>query len=438
MLSLAPLRPISSNSTLRGHCWLPLLKDHVLTYGFHIPQQSSQVSGLQSEISSLALLTVVQGPIEYDGGIVLIGPSALMFPTAITDNSIQWHYTAIKDASEVVDILDKYDWKQEPDIERLLSLDAFLGYCSNAHVLAGTKKVVEGNIIAPSSKRNTPTHAAIGNEINVISAFSIKSIFSLEGGGKVIVQKAQRLALDPKDEKLRDRIRRSSRAPILAYDVGSKCAWLVPELSLALHLALQFLNQDWIQREFRNKMPANPEALERINKWCAEAQCNGGETAFEAVWSRGNEKLGLDDSDETFRDLVAMHLRNFDLIRQHNAVATASALKRGFSVRLQGWDFVELMKKIPLSANRELPKEEKKASWWGLSEVDKMIVIFGRNLGSLIAPAPGFEGTCSSWNSVPQGLGLLTASIRCVKHVADSFCENANNDSSDECRWLAT
>ncbi|KAF4636124.1 hypothetical protein G7Y89_g1961 [Cudoniella acicularis] len=131
----------------------------------------------------------------------------------------------------------------------------------------------------------------------------------------------------------------------------------------------------------------------------AEVRDNGGEAAFDVIFSLGDTDIGLDKKDKTFKDLIDEYLKLFILIRKQIALAQASIEKRFFLPRLQG-----------------------------------MLVIFGKNFGQLIQPDAKSK-VCDFWNPIPEGARLLTASMRCVMKIADDCREN--DASGVLCRWLA-
>lgn len=256
-LSILSSRPVLQASTVQvptlgtfrsEQCWLPLFKEGILVCGFPIPARSQQAVGLQLDFPILALLTQVQGPIEYDSGIVLVGPSTLLFPTSETEDSIQWHLEEVDDARVIFDILDKIDWKQEPDLQKLTSLKAYVGYCRYAQVLAGTEGLIQSNTVQQSQIKNSPSHLEIAPEGTFGLGLSAKGFVNLSGGGKIVQGRGQRVAQDRKEGKFRDRAAHAVLQPVLVYDNETKRAWLIPELSIILHLAHAYLKLDWVQK----------------------------------------------------------------------------------------------------------------------------------------------------------------------------------------------
>jgi hypothetical protein len=57
-------------------------------------------------------------------------------------------------------------------------------------------------------------------------------------------------------------------------------------------------------------------------------------------------------------------------------------------------------------------------SWWELALNTDTLVIFGSNFGQLIRADPDKSSVCKAWSPIPENCNLLTASARCILHLA--------------------
>ena len=84
---------------------------------------------------------------------------------------------------------------------------------------------------------------------------------------------------------------------------------------------------------------------------------------------------------------------------------------------LQGWEFMQLVREEP----NITPKEaEVEGLWPKLSWDPNIVVLFGQNVGEAIKADTGDPNSncCKSWDQIPAGKYLLTASVECMKQLS--------------------
>jgi hypothetical protein len=362
----------------QSNCWLPLFSAGILAQGFPIRQRPEAALGLDVAFPVLALLARLDGPMSYAEGIVFSGKSSILFPSRLLGagrDGVQWHFVGVDDPASTVDILEQSDWVQSRDLEQLITSRAFLGYCRYAHVLAGTKELLEISQIGESCIRRSTSRLEIRPEVNISTAFTAKGVWTATLETKVVLSKGLRAQIGDDEIDFRDRVHRTVKAPVLVFDTATQSAWLIPETSLILHMVHEYLKQGWVQ---------TPRGSEVILPY-AQMSPDGGEAAFNAIVDHGHQELWKRQEDgkvKRFMDVVNDYLKLFDIIRKEINMKKAAAGRTLRQPRLLGWDFMDILAKEHLFFERELPADMgSRMSWWELALNTDTLVIFGSNFG---------------------------------------------------------
>jgi hypothetical protein len=223
---------------------------------------------------------------------------------------------------------------------------------------------------------------------------------------------------------------RASKRSVLLYDSDAKCAWLVSELSVVLHITHLFLKQAW-----------QPPLLDSTMELpYASISSDGGDAAFHAITKNSQRKLwvreedGPDGKPKRFMDVVEDFLKLFHTIRTSMVMRKEKAGRAlpFRNVPLQGWEFLDLLEK-DYFCDRELPKgrdRELKSCWWKLPECCDVLTILGSKFGQLIKADPKGNAICKRWSAIPTGLGLLVASVPCLVELGKD-CQGIRNLAPD-------
>jgi hypothetical protein len=402
-------------------CWIPLLSEGTLARGFPLPKRPPNSRGLKLPFSLMRILASLDGPIEYDDGIVLVGDSSLVFPSARhLDGSLQWHFVKVKDPYEVVDILENREWLRESCLEKLINSPAFLGYCRHAQVLVATQELVDSNSIERSSFPLSKERPEFAREVTTTTGFSVKSIWNISASSKIVLPRRIQVAADSGD--FRTRLKRAASRSTLLYDSDTQCAWLVSELSVVLHITHLFVKKPW----------QKPLVDSTRNLPYATISSDGGDAAFKAITENSQQDLWVREEDGPggkpirFMNVVEDFMRLFHTIRKAMAIRKEKAGRLIRPAPLQGWEFLDLLDQDYFS-DRELPKGQDrllKSCWWKIPEYCDVLTVFGGKFGQLIRPDPIDEAVCKSWMTIPSGKGLLTASMPCLLELAKD-CQTA-------------
>ena len=355
-------------------------------------------------------ITGIQYPVEFQHGIILRGNSETLIPIAKLSSGIQWHCVRAEDTRPFLEVIESYpQWYQSQNWQELTGSRTFLGYCSHCQVRLGTAR----SDVRPCELDLDRKWIGIENEIPINVNLKLPSIASIGATLKIILPKSQWNQIKCKEIGYQESVQRSRRTPLLFYDFGTRTGWLVPELSLVLHLALANLE---------NLRP-QPNCFKKLHY--AKALADGGSAALAAIQSCEDVVLWKqkenDDKPFRFLDLIWHYLHVLENRRTEQQLKNDACELSAF-IGLRGWDFTDLKDNTYHFAPRVLPAPRlSNPSWWKLAKDFRTLVVFGRNLEQII----GFDRTkiraCSVWQTVPPDRELLVATVPCVRELARNF-----------------
>lgn len=372
---------------IAGPCWTKILRSATLAVGFPVRKRPEGI-GLEIPFPLLLRFADISVSMEYDGGTLLVGESTILFPARKLEDGIQWHVTDATSAKDAIQVIKgSPDWIRTNDIGQLAQLRVYLGYCSHAQVLLGTRELVmsqnimELQSLLPKSK----SHIELAHESTMTAGFSILGIFNTTVGGKWVIPTRLNVSLE-ESRDLEDLLMNSRQRPVLIYDRKDDRAWLVPELNVIVHIALTYLNQTDVRQRC---LASVRETLPYLN-----AAAGGGLETYNAVKDHWNLEL--------YRKLEDGHMKTFgmvirDFMNDFQKLRTAENIRReskGFqftlpaigSQSLRGWDFSELALKKGNIFQREMKWKRSGPLWTMLTDIEDMLVIMGSSFGNLIRP----------------------------------------------------
>jgi len=409
MLSPLDLSPVKNEAR---SCWHAIFPNGIIAHGFPIPPRE-QKFGLELPFELMVTLSGVLYPIEYYKGVILKGRSTALIPTGEDQSSTQWHFVSSgsKDKQLLLDSIPISVSKgfETLDLDRLRKARTFLGYCRNAEIHLGTVESNYKNIMRSGTKPEKP-RVNIATKLSILIGSSGSFAFSL--GTELTLPRSLRATTMALNLPLRDRLRRARNQPLILYDTETKRGWLVPELSVVLHIA---------HAQIAQQPDLKSEELDRSGY--AEISGDGGQAASAAI-SRACEVMLCDEDVDGrplfFRDmvnkiLIALESRKELRINRKDTSGGRQLIRSG----LCGWDFADFVNFDYLHQSREVSIDRSTGGSWNriASQNPDMIVLFCRNLGEIIKPKEA-EKVCGSLAPLPQGRCHLIASVPCLEQLA--------------------
>jgi hypothetical protein len=430
---------------LSGACWLPLVRNSIIAFGFEIPARTGQ-KGLELSFDELVTICGIEYPINRDGRVIFLGLSTILVPTAIFDDcSIQWHVILAQDPSRLQRALHGLDsslsifharyirdfryYTQDnyrmsdtgaptfkgqtitgwpAFLSRLRGARHFLGWCKNVDIILGT---AIGQYTSVSW-----TRAAESKTQKVPSADG----FSLGTGGKGIFgasysrsytitqNRDQRFPFANRKAKYEDVLNNHKEEQIILYDPKERRAWLVPFLSVLLHVVILRLQRDG----YTGPLPY------------ADPTWDGAAAALKALLDNRSLPLLNEESHSSHSLYQLEDLTKLLIFALQNAYPTkASSTIRGKLIFGH-----ELMDMVTCEPPFRIKKRSVKSSHGGWPRLtgDVQIVLFCRGIGEALRPSQSETNLCPSWQFLPKGLDYLGATIKGLKHLAEraGYCQS--------------
>ena len=391
-------------------CWLPLFKGSVIASGFPIPERAGQ-KGIELPFSLMTEQTGVLYPMTYKKSIYLRGFSSLLYPTAQSDDgmSVQWHLIESSSASEYLaagTLPGEFDWVRCTDIEKLASAQrTFLGYCRHVTVNLGTAELTEEAVL----KRVLHSGAddedpRPGIQLKTLNAGTPGTgILSVMAGMEIVRPKGlTHTTNERKNKRFLGMCELARDRPVIIYDEARNIGWLVPTLSVVLHMAHLWASG-------KNDLLASVPH--------AQAQWDAGEAALVTI--KDNVALELRDEltgeeeklcmRSLVEDFMASLDKRFEI--QELAKKDPKPTVKAETSKLYGWDLLDIVKSSS-SKRRQLRMSE---GWMTLSE--DILVLFCQDVGQIIRPAQDAT-LCKFWNPIPAGHRYLIATVSCLQHLS--------------------
>lgn len=385
-------------------CWHQLFKSFYVVEEDN-PRRSSESfgKGLEMSFDLMVALAGVEYPVVVQNGVVFLGYHAVLIPTEIKDNYAQFHLEVSNEGQINPYTLSYGSRSLTMEHQRFRPLRCFVGWCERAHILLGTRALPAGPVRYTNSqeKRKTLHLAGLSAGIQAMSSCPIQAGVTGQANFSFVTN---RVSFSPSGVYSK-MLRNTAKEVALLYDVAAKRSWLVPKLSLILHMA-----HVWVKENTLPGKAYDPDVNDPVP--FANPHYDGFEIV-ETLESAGDTVV-CGEGEDAFR------LRSLLLGLNINLLQTMTATETSDSRMLYGYELMDVvtepgkgsvMKKINILSNA-------RASNWGkiANLVDSVIVC--SDLGPAIAPVETGRRKSAICNSLPCGFDFLAAHVSCVAHLA--------------------
>lgn len=394
-------------------CWHPLFANTVIAYGFPVPERAAEM-GLEISFDVMLRLARISYAVTYDNGLVLSGFSTLLFPSAhhkpqldveTQAHSVQWHLVMSADDDTRISAgveLARHDhlWVKIKDEELLRSARTFLGHCRVSCVHLGTENSGFRDVSESSLGNDKPNAAISVRSANF--GTSGMGIFGASMNVEAVLSRGQ--TRRNKIDYYNDILWTAKNMSVILYDADKQQGWLVPALSVILHMA-----HAWVATHCPD-----------IQLPYAQPDWNGGQAAWDIIARFGKLELQKSLEDDTpyfLKDLVKRlweHLiscfdsTNLDTRRTRGMIETGHP-------RLRGWEYMDIVDPPVQSKMKEQALERNGCGWDILTE--DVLLLVCKGLGEVIQPAQP-KSLCGEVYPVQRGRKYLTASVACLSHLS--------------------
>ncbi|KAN0102723.1 hypothetical protein V8E51_011036 [Hyaloscypha variabilis] len=408
--SIQPLKDLSEYDIGVHDCWTNLFKSGVVAWS---PTQRQWGFGLELSFNMMVHLATVESYYwlddRYDGGgLVLLGFFTALVPTSHHEasKSIQWHF----ESSEAIINPHSLEstqrtWIKIQDASELQHSRCFVGWYERANILLGTRRLEthlnsltwSGLKTRERTLHNTGFQAGV--EINTGSGYVGPINLALQAMRSWIFQTNVQQFTAP--TQYSTAVALSSNKVALVMDSESKQAWLIPKLSLILHLCHKYF------QEFKPRVGYIKDPIP-----FAEPAPNGSWAAQQAIVAEGDTiVLGtLDQADtETLRQVfLRINTNLLDSVKTRekprNAVMFASEM-------MDMWD-----QPATGSPLREVNINRCARSWTCLVSIVDVFCVCA-NIGPAIEPVPIPNHVCDCC-MLPTNQYYLAAHMWCLEQLS--------------------
>lgn len=381
-------------------CWQSLFHVGVVANVERVtPKDRSTGKGLCVSFDTMIALTSVEYPVAIHKTVILVGYRTVLIAVAIEQNFVQYHVEVSKSGQINPYLLDFDNAADVEDINILRQRRCFIGWCANAHIFLGTRDLISTtrprHSQAKEKERTLQMHG-LSLGLQAVSCAPFQAGANLQVSGIFITNRVRFSYAEVYSQLLRN----ATVEIVLLHDHEERRAWLVPKLSLLLHVAHLYMKI----REASDPIPF----------------VSGHEDAKELVGlyeNRGDMAL-FGSGQDAFRFRTLLQGLNINMLRCVEKTEEASARK------LYGFELLDIltesgkgscMKQMSIGATgRDLLPIARLAD----------AIVIGAGFGDVIGPVKK-DYKSRPCNTVPQGFDYLTAHISCLnrllsRHEADT------------------
>lgn len=408
-IASGPISPVIGSS---GNCWSEMFEGFVLAEDFPIPERGEEL-GVEMPFEEMTLLGLIWYPCNCDDKLFLKGDTTALIPTSTArGDSIQWHFFQSEDKESQIpwEVIRKHavSMVDVPDVKELAKKWAFVGYFPDANIHLGTRGSGFGRIQFSGAGFNDKRKLKWGHEYSGNIGTSGMGIFGAGLSAKMVVHHTANQRIRLAQKRILQRVSNSKHEPALLYDVGSGRAWLVPQLSVVLHLVLAWASFQDDAEELLDMFPY------------AEAHYDGGAAAHRAIKPAMDMELPESAQTPEMKTFSQLLSEFFAYITNITDQQMGSGVKE--KKGLVGYEFKKIAEEREhIFSKRASIDGARSAGWLKLiASTPDVPVLFCSNLADPVKPAPGHDTeNCLAWREVPRDQYFLAASIQCIKYLSE-------------------
>ena len=407
-------------------CWFPLFANPVIAFGFSAAPRNDKEVGLEIPLEMMAVLGGARHVVDFEGGLVMKGYSAMFVPLKRYGQSIQWHLIRRSDEHRILyrelrSECPNRAMLEEINHEALLNTRAFLGWWPASETHLGTVDAAYKSIDwspAGYAKRTTKfSGASIGFQTMITGQLSFAPgakdgslHFSQRGPFQKVVQSAQKM-------------------PVLLYDPTDRRAWCVSGLELMLHIVQtrHHLSPYNIDGEEVELTPVKPE--------------NGRDAAREAVTANQMRLLYArniaSEKNHYFQDEIRDIWSRMERLMEEKDSLEASpglTLHGTMQSRLHGWEYMSLVNERNYK-RKEANVAKSNGGWVDLFNDIDALVLFATGFDDIIKPVSNLSNLCRHWMTLPKGKDYLAIGVPILEmlyteagsHMSRKYLSNSHH-----------
>lgn len=430
------LRPIEKDGI--ASCWNPIFRTLVVAWGFPIPPRPDLCVGIELPIGLMVSLAQLDYSLPFLDSFILKGHTSAAVPIDCCENEeqncIQWHLVG-DDGSELSmgSVLKGVPQRvfsfSIEDLQRLRDEEAavpcpktasgsklgllfqkavedvisqnhrhFLGLYENARIELGTQQPeIEDIESAAPDLRAPPTRVAWNRTVSTGASGSVPGIGGISISTAFQFSEATQGAIDMVN-LLEPKVAKACASVGVLYNTSRKTAWMVPEVSIILHLMKVQLGHP----DFRNVSLTFPS----VELMTAERRKS---TVLGFLRDNGVARVLFENFEKVFRQMKQEIIKsrgglplNFHSFTRSSSLSGVNFKDVAFG---PNWELFQV--KVDGIHSGEWPSMIKKNP--GRNEEDHILVFFCRDHRDYIVPRTQPEPhqpvpivNCKTWNPLPR------------------------------------
>ena len=323
------------------------------------------------------------------------------------------------------------NWR-DVGLDSLRICRSFVGYCKSANIHLGTEYFKPQDPEDKSGALVESSRMFWQKKVTFNVGTSGMGVFGLGAAGEVGFTRTAVASMAARENF--DRVLDlSRRTPVIMYDTSDCTAWLVPEISVVLHMTRSwFLEREDLADKEAEKLPS------------AAVSEDGGSAAMEAIANHKSLELKRNTGTSTwkFMDIVKDSVRLLKACRDTKDRTQSSSsvswlLSWVQSPRLYGWDLADLIDGRDYTSRKEISVHTNSDDKWisSIANHPDVLLLFCKDLDAPIRPVQP-EKICRTWNPMPSGQNYLVASVQSLKDLARHCNEgDSGRKLTDKCYW---
>ena len=393
-----------------SQCWRQLFQSGIVA-SYALDRKWGQ--GMKMPFDMMVQLAAVENYYHIDGGTILHGFDTALVPIQEDrENGLQWHLETVSKSGQsqfsphnLRSI--QQPWFQTKELEILTQTPCYVGWFPVANVVLGSRDLVERNQMSWSSglRDRVRTAHRRGFEAGTQISFTAGPISITPNVASSWTFHSNIQRFNPSQQYIQA-IRLSRSKVALVIDTHTKQAWLIPLLSLILHLCHIYF-QDIKQDREVNHIPF------------AEPSPDGASAVINAIEQNGDLIVtgrGIEDPNDP-KWCSGETLRQMFLRISTNLLETSAAMERPKGNHIFASELMDLMHEpVRGSHLKEIEISAAMGSWQGLVEKVDVIGCCAR-IGRLIEPVTPVQRDCQC-HVLPENQFLMGAHMRCLDELA--------------------
>ncbi|KAF7508565.1 hypothetical protein GJ744_009114 [Endocarpon pusillum] len=350
--------------------------------------------GLETSFDLMISLAAAEFHLIIEGGLVFIGYQAVLFPTAIQGDCAQFHLITSNDGQINPYTLDLGKRVLTDDPFQFKAMRCFLGWCEAAQINLGTKQLPA--TFKYSGGRNQGESLQLDGYsmlAQVGASAPLSAVLGLQTNFKYTSHRRQFTPLRNYCKLLQN----TSRELAIVYDAAQRRCWLVPKLSLLLHMS----------QAYTFGCVGVPDG--RVPYVEPHADAVGVIQILEPL---GDTLISGGQSDKfLFRELM--------LGLNTNLLGTVASTRKSSGKWLYGFEFMDVVTEPGRgTCMKRLDILSLGKNWLDIvNAVDAVVVC--SELGEAITAVEGSARKSPKCNVLPKDLDYLAATLPCLARLAE-------------------